>query len=64
MSEHEYAMELTLKALLCGPVYNEARLIGMFINGIHGANRDTARSYWAEDPEADLNKLVRYATSV
>lgn len=48
----------------CSDVYKEARLIKMFIEGLHEPIRGTVRSYWAKHPKADLNTLARYALLV
>jgi len=64
MTEQDYATQLTLKVLRCGAVYSEARLIGMYVEGLHESIRGAVRTYWGEHPEADLNKLARHATSV
>lgn len=64
ITPQEYAVALTLKVLRCGPVYTEARMIGIYIEGLQESIRSTVRTYWGEHPQADLNALARHATSV
>lgn len=53
-----------MKAKRYGSAYSEAGLIGLLMEGLHEAIRDTVSSYCAENPEADFNKLAHYTASV
>ena len=64
MTELDFATKLTLKVLRCGHVYNEAKMIGFFIEGLNESIRSSVRSYWGENPAADLSTLARKAASI
>lgn len=64
MSPQEYATALTLKVLRCGPVYTEARIIGIYIEGLRESIHSTVRTYRSEHPAADLNTLAHHVASV
>lgn len=61
MSTPECAQELWKKELKWGPVYPEARLKGMSIEGIHESIRQIFRNVWWNHDNADLKNLERYA---
>lgn len=64
MNEETYAAALWEKALRCRPVYSEAKLKGLYIEGVHDAIRLNVRSHWATNSTADSNAIARYAASV
>jgi len=64
MSPPDYAHNLWTKALRCGTVYDEDRLKGIFIEGLHESICQSVRNYWSKNGDADLQELARHAKSM
>ena len=59
-----YADALLTRAYRCGRVYNESRLRGIFVEGVHDSLQQSMREYWGRQKNATLTQLARHADSL
>lgn len=64
MDPVKYANTLNDRALFCGRVYPESKVMSIFLDVIDPRIVDNVRQYWKDYPHSSLNTLASYASSL
>lgn len=63
MTPTEYGNALWMRTFVCGTVYDEDRVKGLFLEGLSECVKPAIDTFWGTHPTLDLHQLAAFATS-